>query len=232
MAATQSDWLASLESERGSIGGTSASERVAGALRTRIIEGELRPGTRLSEEKIGGALGVSRNTLREAFHVLGHERLVVHEFNRGVFVRALDADDIRDLYRYRRVLEGAAIRQAAVDEPDLTALEAAVVEGELAAAAEDWVALGSANMHFHRALAALAGSRRVDEAMQQVLAEMRLVFSMMADPHTFHAPYLVENQTLLDLLRRGRYEAAQTALAHYLDLAQAQLLQAAQAPSR
>lgn len=227
MAAAQSDWLAALESERGAMGRKSASERVAGALRTRIIEGDLRPGTRLSEQKIGQALGVSRNTLREAFHLLGHERLVIHEFNRGAFVRALDADDIRDLYRYRRILEGAAIRQAAVDVPDLGALRDAVAEGERASAAEDWAGLGTANMHFHRAVGALAGSRRVDEAMQQVLAEMRLVFSMMADAHTFHAPYLEGNETLLDLLGRGRHEEAGTALGQYLDEAESQLLQAA-----
>lgn len=225
--ATPPDWLTSLEAERTAMGRTSAAERVAGALRSRIIEGELRPGTRLSEERIGRALGVSRNTLREAFHVLGHERLVVHEFNRGAFVRSLDADDIRDLYRYRRILEGAALRQAAVDQPDLSGLVTAVTEGEHAQAVEDWLALGSANMHFHTAIAALARSRRVDESMQQVLAEMRLVFSMMADPHTFHGPYLAENQTLLALLREERYEDAQAALIRYLDLAETQLLEAA-----
>lgn len=224
---TPPDWLTSLEAEREAMSRTSAAERVAGALRSRIIEGELRPGTRLSEERIGRALGVSRNTLREAFHVLGHERLVVHEFNRGAFVRSLDAEDIRDLYRYRRILEGAALRQAAVDEPDLSGLAAAVREGEQAQAAEDWLALGSANMHFHTALAALARSRRVDESMQQVLAEMRLVFSMMADPHTFHGPYLEENQMLLALLEERRHEAAETALIEYLDRAEAQLLDAA-----
>ncbi len=39
-------------------------------LRSRISEGYFPPGTRLSEDSIGGALGVSRNTLREAFRLL------------------------------------------------------------------------------------------------------------------------------------------------------------------
>ncbi len=228
MAAAGSDWLTSLASERAAMERTSAAERVAGALRTRIIEGDLRPGTRLSEQRIGEALGVSRNTLREAFHVLGHERLVVHEFNRGAFVRSLDASDIRDLYRYRRILEVAAVRQAAVDgDPDLTGLESAVAEGSRAERSGDWSALGTANMHFHTALAALAGSRRVDESMQQVLAEMRLVFSMMADPRTFHEPYLADNDELLTLLGEGRHADAEAALLRYLDRAEAQLLEAA-----
>lgn len=217
-------WLGTLAEARESVQQTSASGRVAAALRERIIEGDLRPGTRLSEVKIGHALGVSRNTLREAFQLLTHERLVVHRLNRGVFVRSLEADDVRDLYRFRRMLEVAAIRQAALGTPDLDGLRAAVAEGESAARDEDWARLGSANMHFHRALAGMAGSRRVEEAMEQALAEMRLVFARMEDPHAFYTPYLAENQQLLGLLEAGRHAEAEQALTTYLHRAETQLL--------
>lgn len=220
------DWISALESERAAMGRASASEKVADALRTRIIEGELRPRTRLSEERIGAALGVSRNTLREAFQLLAHERLVVREFNRGVFVRELDQDDVRDLYRFRRILEVAAVRATASARPDLGGLHAAVDEGSAAAGDRDWRLLGSANMHFHKELTALAGSRRADEAMQQVLAEMRLVFSTMADPRTFHEPYLEGNRELVALLAAGEHDGAERALLAYLERAETQLLAA------
>ena len=224
MRQDEAGWLGTLAEARESVQQTSASGRVAAALRERIIEGDLRPGTRLSEVKIGHALGVSRNTLREAFQLLTHERLVVHRLNRGVFVRSLEADDVRDLYRFRRMLEVAAIRQAALGTPDLDGLRAAVAEGESAARDEDWARLGSANMHFHRALAGMAGSRRVEEAMEQALAEMRLVFARMEDPHAFYTPYLAENQQLLALLEAGRQAEAEQALTTYLHRAETQLL--------
>lgn len=226
VATRESGWLDVLASDRSAMGRSSTASRVADALRTRIIEGLLLPGTRLSEEEIGEALGVSRNTLREAFRLLGHERLLVHEFNRGVFVRALTAEDIRDLYRFRRILETAAVRHAATAAPDLAQVRAAVEEGEAAARREDWPKVGTANMHFHTGLAALAGSRRVDEAMQHLLAELRLVFSVMADPRTFHEPYLADNRTMLDLLAQGRHEEAERTLGAYLDRAERQLLEA------
>ena len=47
-------------------------------------------------------LRVSRNTLREAFRLLSHEGLLVHELHRGVFVRELDEADLVDLYRLRQ----------------------------------------------------------------------------------------------------------------------------------
>lgn len=218
------DWLGLLAAERDSMDRTSASEKVADALRTRIIEGDLAPGTRLSEEPVGRALGVSRNTLREAFHLLDHERLVVHELHRGVFVRTLDADDVRDLYAFRRILEPAAIRSVAELTPDLEGVRQAVVEGEEAARRGDWRGVGSANMHFHARLAALVGSRRIDAAMRQVLAEMRLVFSTMGDPRSFHEPYLEHNREILTLLEAGRFADAERDLLAYLGTAEAQLL--------
>ena len=199
--------------------------------------GTAAPGTRLSEEDIGAALGVSRNTLREAFRLLSHERLLVHAFNRGVFVRTLSADDIRDLYQLRgsprvRRRSRAAERLAADPSmsgpwPDLLApVRAAVEEGERAAADGDWAGVGTANMRFHQALVGLARSARADETMRQVLAELRLVFHVMADPRTFHQPYLADNREILRLLEEGRTDQAGAALASYLDVAERQLLDA------
>lgn len=218
------DWVAALEAQREQMERASATDKVADALRTRITEGDLRPGVRLSEERIGRALGVSRNTLREAFHLLGHEGLVVREFNRGVFVRSLDVDDVRDLYAFRRVLETAALRRLAEVGGDLTGVRAAVDEGGRAASNEDWRALGSANMHFHAELTALAGIRRLDDAMRQVLAQMRLVFATMDDPRTFHQPYLEGNRALVELLEAGGWAEAEAALLDYLEAAETQLV--------
>lgn len=221
------DWLDGLATRRADVGRSSTAERVAEILREHITEGRLLPGTRLSEEDIGAALRVSRNTLREAFRLLTHERLLVHEFNRGVFVRTLSADDVRDLYRFRRLLESAAVRAAVDATPaELAAVREAVEEGERAAAAGDWYAVGTANMHFHQALAGLSRSPRFEDTMRQVLAELRLVFHVMADPWAFHEPYLQRNRELSDLLAEGRVAAAEETLSHYFDVAEKQLLDA------
>src|SRR6202020_3466683 len=80
----------------------STADRVTELLRTHIMEGLFPPGTRLSEEAIGQALGVSRNTLREAFRLLCHERLDVPEVDRGIFVPVLSRADVTDIYALRR----------------------------------------------------------------------------------------------------------------------------------
>ncbi|MGA5066999.1 GntR family transcriptional regulator [Streptomyces exfoliatus] len=199
------------------LGRTSTAERVADILRNRIAEGYFPPGTRLSEEAIGGALGVSRNTLREAFRLLTHERLLVHELNRGVFVRVLDAEDVADIHRTRRLVECAVVRGLGRPPYALDALAAAVAEGDTAARAEDWKGVSTANIHFHRELVALAGSARTDELMRGVLAELRLAFHVVDDPRTLHEPYLARNREILDALRAGERTTAERLLARYLD---------------
>ncbi|GAA2811651.1 GntR family transcriptional regulator [Streptomyces showdoensis] len=211
------DPIGELADDRALLGRTSTAERVADILRTRIAEGFFPPGTRLSEDSIGGALGVSRNTLREAFRLLTHERLLVHRLNRGVFVRVLAVDDVADIYRTRRLVECAVVH--ALGEPPFAVdgLAAAVAEGEGAARAGDWKGVSTANIHFHRELVALAGSARTDELMRGVLAELRLAFHFVDDPRGLHEPYLVRNREILDALRSGDRDRAEQLLARYLD---------------
>ncbi|MFF9343755.1 GntR family transcriptional regulator [Streptomyces sp. NPDC014773] len=206
-----------LADDRALLGRTSTAERVADILRTRIAEGFFPPGTRLSEESIGGALGVSRNTLREAFRLLTHERLLVHELNRGVFVRVLAVDDVEDIYRTRRLVECAVVRGLGDPPFPVDGLAAAVAGGEAAARAGDWRAVSTANIHFHRELVALAGSARTDELMRSVLAELRLAFHVVDDPRALHEPYLVRNKEILEALRAGERAAAEGLLTRYLD---------------
>jgi DNA-binding GntR family transcriptional regulator len=207
---------------------SSTPEWVADTLRTAIIDGRCEPGSRLREERIAGALNVSRNSVREAFRLLVHERLLVYELNKGVFVRTLTAPDVVDLYRIRRLLEGGAIRTGSPDAlaAALPRAAAALAEAEAAAARDDWQAVGTANMHFHEAVAALAGSRRVDDTMRLVLAELRLVFHVMARHRRFHEPYLAGNRELYALLVAGDLDAAERRLADYLDAAERQLTDA------
>jgi DNA-binding GntR family transcriptional regulator len=220
-------WADALAADRAALTGGSRAQLLAGMLRQRITEGLFRPGERLSEEALSEALKVSRNTLREAFRQLAQEGVLVHEFGRGVFVRTLSIDDVRDIYALRRILELAAVRNLP-DAPDdaLDAVRLAVESAEEAAGRADWFAVGTANMRFHQAISELTGSRRVREAVRRLLAELRLVFVVMDDLREFHEPYLKSNRELYELLAAGDASAAEAAMAAYFDTAEAQLLAA------
>ncbi|MFC5748522.1 GntR family transcriptional regulator [Actinomadura rugatobispora] len=220
----QETWIGRIEAARGELDRSSTAARVAGLLREQITDGLLAPGERLPEAELCSAARVSRNTLREAFRLLVQERLLEHRFNSGVFVRRLSVDDLADVYRVRRILECAGVREAAAAPPEaLERIEAAVAEGERAARDGRWPQVGTADIRFHQAVGALCGSPRVDEAMRNLLAELRLVFHEMGSPREFHEPYLARNRLLADLMARGEVGAAERELLSYLDDAEAQL---------
>jgi DNA-binding GntR family transcriptional regulator len=194
----------------------SVATRVAAELRLQIGEGHLQPGEKLREEALSEELGVSRNTVREAFAELVSERLLVREPNRGVFVASLGANDIHDVYTVRRAIEVSAVRGGGTAER-IAAVRAAVEEGKKAAAAGDNEGLGSANQHFHGALVALAESDRLNTIMSQVLAEMRLFFHKASVDSGFYQHWLADNEQICQALEAGEAELAAERLTDYLN---------------
>jgi len=215
-----------LEADRSLIGQTSRPEQVSAILRSRISDGYFAPGARLVEDEITRQLKISRNTLREAFRLLTHERLLEQELNRGTFVRVPGVADVRDLYRVRKHIECSAVRTVTATPAALSNLTDTVTLGRRALDAHDSRALGSANILFHQALVELAGSPRLDELMRGVLAELRLVFHVMEDLRWFHEPYVGRNQEIVDLLADGDGDTAAKVLQAYLDDAEWQLVEA------
>jgi DNA-binding GntR family transcriptional regulator len=77
-------------------------------LRNMIIEGELRPGSRIAELRLCARFGVSRTPLREAFKVLSAEGLVRLLPNKGATVVRVTPQDVEQAIPILGVLEALA----------------------------------------------------------------------------------------------------------------------------
>lgn len=194
----------------------SRADQAAEQLRRLLITGELVPGQRLSETAAGERLGVSRNTLREAFRVLTHERLLVHRPHAGVFVAVPSLASIIDIYRVRRMIECQALRSSPARHPASKRMRAAVDSALTSSKADDWSAVGTANMEFHSAIVALADSDHLDRLYANISAELRLAFGLLDDPEYLHRPYLERNVAVLELYLAGDAAAAASVLEDYL----------------
>ncbi len=192
------------------------AEKAAADIRSSIISGAFTPGSRLSEQALGDVLGVSRNTLREAFRMLTHEGLLLRRPHAGVMVAVPSLASIIDIYRVRRMIEGQALRTAPPRHPAGRALAAAVDDALAARDAGDWAAVGTANMEFHRAIVSLADSARLDRVYANVSAELRLAFGLIDDPEYLHAPYVDRNVGVLRAHEEGRPADAADELDAYL----------------
>jgi len=90
-----------------------ASDRAYSALREKILDGDLAPGTVLAEVDQAARLGVSRTPLREALARLASDGLVSPHSGRGVVVTEVSVDRVAELFEVRGALEEQAARLAA-----------------------------------------------------------------------------------------------------------------------
>ena len=218
-------WVEALAGGKAGLERVSTAQKVADMIRSRVLKGELEPGLRLSEEALGAALGVSRNTLREAFRLLTHDRLLVHEHSRGVFVRIPTAADVRDLYTARRVIECGALRLwPAADKAAKDAVRQAVDFAVKGTAKDNWNDVGTGNIRFHQAITRLAGSERLNEEGDRLYAEVRLAFQVIKETRGFYERYLVWNRTIVELLNKNEVDQAADSLAEYFRIAEEDLV--------
>ncbi|MGN9910259.1 GntR family transcriptional regulator [Phytohabitans sp. LJ34] len=79
-------------------------------LRQAILDRRLAPGQRLIERELVELTGVSRTSVREALRELAAEGLVTAIPNKGMIVTSVSAEEARQLYQVRAVLEALAGR--------------------------------------------------------------------------------------------------------------------------
>lgn len=169
----------SVEPASGPVPRTRVAEHVRAHLAGRILSLELPPGTPLTEQALAGAYDVSRNSVREALRLLEADGLVRHHRHRGATVAQPTAADVDDLFAARRAVELAGARAVgSVDEGTLADL-LADLDASLAAVGRavehaDGRGAVEADLAFHRTLASLAGSVRLDRFYVAVQSELRL----------------------------------------------------------
>lgn len=93
-------------------GAETLAVEVCTRLRADILDGRLSPGERLKPVELGERFGVSLGVMREALGLLAAQDLVRIERNRGFHVVTLSPEALAQLTEARKIIEGAALRQA------------------------------------------------------------------------------------------------------------------------
>lgn len=88
-------------------------DRIYAEVKQMIFDQALRQGQKIVQEKLAAQLGISRSPLLKALQRLEAEMLVESIPRRGMYVKAIDIEDLIDLFECRAVLEGLSARLTA-----------------------------------------------------------------------------------------------------------------------
>lgn len=201
---------APLAGDARSLGAVAAQE-----IRRAIQEGRIPTGTHLTETDVAEWLGMSRTPIREAMRRLENEGLLLNQPFRGAMVMRLDAEDIRQLFAVRELLESAAAgwcaEHASVAEIEVMRDLLVQEERELV----DPRALMTLNRRFHDAVLDAARNNFLRKATVGVQASFPLLgdSNLLDEPRAREA-HAQHRKILEAIFRRDRTGAEAAARAH------------------
>ncbi len=194
-------------------------DQVYGRLLEAIIDRSLLPGQRITQNELAERLGVSRQPISHALHLLHRQGLVAESGKRGFEVTQLDPQRIRELYEVRGAIDGLAARLAAQRvKEDATArsqLEAALEAGR---GIDDDAALArliAIDVDFHSAIYRLAGNSAIEEMIAPQWPHMRRSMATVLAELDYRGSAWTEHETIAAHIFSGSAAAAEAAaLAH------------------
>lgn len=197
----------------------SAAKRVYVALRRRIIDLTLLPGTKIIEREIAAEHDTSRTPVREAILRLAEEGLIEIVQRVGTFVSRIPLDQLEEAMFMRTALEVAVIEQAAsrIRPGDVQKLKAMLAHQHACVDAQDFKGFHLADEIFHEALANIAGLPGVWRTIVQTKTQVDR-FRRLTLPIPGRMDGAVgEHDAMLEALARGSREDAVSLMRAHLD---------------
>ena len=207
---------------------------VADRLRSDILEGRLKPGQWLRQERLAQEQGVSQTPVREALKQLAGEGLVEHVPYRGIRVVEFSVEDVEDLYACRAFIEGMSARYAArhITEAELADLTLVYERMIRCVTPDDLAEYRELNRLFHSGI--FAASRR--SYLVRTLAQLWSAFPTMLWSNVPRVarfslperdePDIEEHTAILDALRAHQPAAAESAVRRHIEAAGSSLVAA------
>jgi DNA-binding GntR family transcriptional regulator len=192
-------------------------KRVHHDLYAAIIDHSLSPGTALQEDALAKAFGVSRTVIRKVLQQLALERLVDIVPNRGASVAKPTAEEARQVFEARRVVERILVEKAMARASDADIAEL------IATAKSEQVAFEAGNKQerlklsgdFHRQLARLGGNSVLGDFLNELVSRTSLIIALYESPGAVPCSHS-EHLEIADAMKRRDGAKAVQYMEHHL----------------
>ncbi|MYT74420.1 MULTISPECIES: FadR/GntR family transcriptional regulator [unclassified Streptomyces] len=197
-------------------------QRTIGRIERSIESGEWAVGDRIpAEGQLVEALGVGRNTVREAVRALCHTGLLEARRGDGTYVRAasdlnaalqrrLRRAELKHVLQVRLAIEREAAPAAAVHrgEDDLARILSAFLARRRAQESGDAAAYVDADLEFHRAIVAASGNPLMAELYESLVEAVRDSIASLRPSWAPELPGACAHEDLADAIARRDPDAA------------------------
>lgn len=196
----------------------SVSERAYSVLKKLIINLDLPPGKKITENEIAEGFKVSRTPVREAFLRLSQEGLIVVYPQRGSFVSLIDLDHVEEAKFMRKHLEPAAAKYASSIEfprKQLEELEKNLNDQETCVEEENYKKLFDLDGEFHRIIFTGCHKERTWKSLQQMMINLDRIRMLSLASHYNWQIILEQHRKVVQSIRsKNPNQAEQVMLEH------------------
>lgn len=172
-------------------------------LKDAIVNGVLKPGSKLSEIELAEQLAVSRTPVREAIRQLSQTGLITLTPRRGAFVTLPSLKDASDLYELRQALEIIAIENVCENPPikDLKLFREIFSAMCGQTSHEEYL---TEDRRFHCFLYECSGNKYLHKTLNNIVDLINLCrpYSMQSDP-TIMGVFLKGHLAIIDAVLHG-----------------------------
>jgi len=180
-----------------------------------ISDRTLQPGQRIRQNELADKLGVSRQPVSHALHLLHRQGLVAESGRRGFEVIGLDPERIRQLYEVRGAIDALAARLAAgrakTDTSGRARLEAALAAGRSISSKTPLAELIARDVDFHHAIYALSGNPAIEEMIAPQWPHMRRSMATVLAELDYRESAWSEHERIGAAILAGNARAAEAA---------------------
>jgi DNA-binding GntR family transcriptional regulator len=175
-----------------------------------ILDHRLPPGTKLVEDKLAGAFGVSRTRVRPVLVRLANEQVVTLIPNRGATIAQPSEEEAREVFEVRRLIEPTltALFIQKADAGDIRKLKACIDGEEAARLAGDMRRAIRLAGQFHLHIAERAGHQTLGRILREMVSITSLIImtyssTQAREREEARACDCREHRKLLDAIRLG-----------------------------
>jgi GntR family transcriptional regulator, rspAB operon transcriptional repressor len=204
------------------------SDQIYGVLKSAIISAEFRPGERLSLRELSDRFRLSATPIRDALRRLQTDGLIQVEPRRGTFVSEMNAEDVREIFESRRIVEQAAAEKLGT-APESTIQEISAIVDAMAGLIDGQIVTNyplylQLDDRLHKNIVSILQNERLETFYDGLKTHSCIARALVPAPQKRMPQTHLEHCAIVQAFKERDVESAKRAIAEHLGNASADIL--------